>query len=89
MAVSTSGSPSRTYVVLEQQSFEDTDELFFVRVGDVESRNATNALRKAFRELRAKGYESTEATLVVIPESMWRPTPVRAAVREQVSVTVG
>lgn len=85
----TSGSPSRTYIVLEQQSFEDTAEVYFVQVGDVVARNATNALRRAFRELRTNGYTDTEAKLVVIPESMWKVTPVRAAVREQISVTVG
>ena len=81
-----SGAPVRTYVVLEQGRFEDTDEPYFTEVGRVESRNATNAIRKAFRELDRA---DEELTLAVVPESMWRPTPVKLARRESLSVAIG
>lgn len=90
-------SPVRPYVVLRQR---DDDVENFQVVHRVESRNAPNALRKAFRELRnsereaavAEGREQIPvmaATLVVVPESMWRPTAVAARVREEISVTIG
>jgi hypothetical protein len=79
------GAPTRTYVVLERQIFEQDESAYFVEVHKVEARNGTNALRRAYREL-----ERTEATtLIAIPESMWRLTPVRGRVRESVAVEIG
>jgi hypothetical protein len=82
------GAPSRTYVVLEQSEFEEGGE-YTVEVHRVEARNATNAIRKAFRELAAQRPDQDEATIVVVPESMWRPTPVRLKRSESVSVSIG
>lgn len=80
-------SPSRNYVVLERQEFEEAPhDPFFVEVHQVIARNADNALRQAFKELRAAGYSELEAVLIVVPESMWRPTTVHASVRESVSL---
>jgi hypothetical protein len=80
-------SPARDYVVLERQEFEDAPhEPFFVEVHRVEARNAENALRQAFKEMRAAGYTALVATLVVVPVTQWRPTDVHANVRESVSV---
>lgn len=80
-------SPSRNYVVLERQQFEDAEgESFFVEVHQVEARNAENALRQAFKEMRAGGYAALDAMLVVVPETQWRPTAVHANLRESVSV---
>lgn len=80
-------SPTRSYVVLEQMHFEDEPQSpYFVEIHRVSSRNAINALRQAFKELRRDGYASVDATLVVVPASMWRPTPVHATIRESVSV---
>lgn len=83
-------SPSRNYVVLERQEFDaahgEAAESYFIEVHQVEARNADNALRQAFKEMRAGGYEPLEAVLVVIPESMWRTTTVHANVRESVSL---
>lgn len=85
----TGGAPSRTYVVLEELSFEDTpDEKYTVEVHRVEARNAANAIRKAFREL-AETRTEDEATLIVVPLSMWRPTPVRLSRKTNVSVSIG
>lgn len=57
----------------------------YSEVGRVDSRNSTNAIRRAFRELPADG----ERILAVVPESMWRPTPVKLRKRESVSVSIG
>lgn len=83
------GSPTRNYVCLEQHHFEDApdDEPYFVIAGTVEARNSTNALRKAFRQFR--GGEEGEAVMVVIPEGMWRPTPVRGRRRPDITVSIG
>lgn len=79
-------SPSRNYVVLERQESKKVPHAFFVEVHQVVARNADNALRQAFKELRAKGYSDLQAVLIVVPESMWRPTTVHASVRESVSL---
>jgi hypothetical protein len=86
------GAPTRNYVCLEQQDIEvaagnGDEELCYVVVGKVEARNATNAMRKAFREY--KGGQEGEAVLVVIPEGMWRPTPVRGTRRPDITVSIG
>lgn len=80
---STGTSPLRTYVVLEEGHFED-NELYYTVVHRVEARNNSNALRKAFRELREGGYKNETAVLMTVPEKQWRPTPVSVRVREQV-----
>lgn len=80
----------RNYVVFEQQ--QDDTGIIFIEVGKVPARNATNALRAAFRELARRADsegEELEAILAVVPESMWRPTPVRARLQSRVSVSVG
>lgn len=85
------GAPTRNYVCLERHTFEDTigedDGTYFVHVGQVEARNATNAMRKAYREF--KGAAEGESVFVVIPESMWRPTPVKGTRRPDVTVSIG
>lgn len=78
-------SPQRVYVVLERQRFDDGDE-YFVKVHETKARNAANALRKGFRELRELGFEASEATIVCIPATMWRPTEVAATSRETIRV---
>jgi hypothetical protein len=75
------GAPTRPYVVLEQIQLEGTDgDVAYQNVLVVEARNGTNALRKAFKELRGDREDYDEATLAVIPEGQWKPTPVRADV---------
>lgn len=81
-----SGAPAREYVVLREEKF-DSDEPYYIEVHRVESRNAQNAMRRAFKDLN--GDEEAEATLIVIPASMWRPTKVKAAKTERVSVSFG
>jgi len=81
------GAPIRNYIVLEQHAFEEDQAPYFVEAGKVEARNATNALRKAFREL--KGGEEAETVLCVIPEGMWKPTPVKGRRRAEITVSVG
>lgn len=80
-------SPARQYIVLKVDKFDDGEE-YTTQVGTVESRNAQNALRKAARELRDK-LGGDEATLLVVPQTMWRPTPIRLSVTENVSVSIG
>lgn len=82
------GSASRPYVVLKEEAFDD-GEPYTLKVHEVEARNATNALRKAARELHGKLGDTDSATLIVIPKTMWRPTPVRLDVSERVSVSIG
>lgn len=81
------GAPARPYVVLRQETFEDTDDPYFVKVHEVEARNAQNAMRRAFKDL--SGDAETQATLVVIPASMFRPTQVSLTKTERVSVSFG
>jgi hypothetical protein len=90
------GAPTRDYVVLEQVIFEETDDEItyaYLEVHRVEARNGTNALRRAFKELRAirAGIDEVfdEGTLVCIPAGQWKPTPVRAKKRESITVDVG
>lgn len=80
------GSPVRSYVVLREQTFED-ESVYFTEVHKVESRNAQNAMRKAFKEIHGDAAEEGEATLVVVPETMWRPTKVRIAKTEKTTVS--
>lgn len=82
------GTPTRNYVVLEQIELE-ADGVAFVEAHKVEARNGDNALRRAFRELRAERPELDETTLVVIPEGQWKPRPVRAERSEQIKVAIG
>jgi hypothetical protein len=86
------GAPTRNYVCLEEQRLDGEDpgdgaEVCYVVVGKVPARNATNAMRKAFREF--KGGQEGEAMMVVIPEGMWRPTPVRGTRRPDITVSIG
>jgi hypothetical protein len=89
------GAPTRPYVVLEEIALdtEGTDSeqaLAYQKVAVVEARNGTNALRKAFKELRQeRGDAFDEAVLSVIPEGQWKPTPVRAERKESITVAVG
>lgn len=84
---SKSGAPSRNYVVLEQDAFENGD-LFYVEVHRVEARNHPNAMRKAYRELAADR-SSDEAVLVCVPESQWKPTKVAVSRRQDIRVAIG
>lgn len=79
-------TPARNYVVLKQERFEDTSA-YYTKVHEVEARNAQNAMRLAFRDMVED--EQGEATLVVIPASMFRPTPVKLSKTEKVSVSFG
>lgn len=81
------GSPARTYNVFELNHFDDDDAPYWTQIGSVVARNATNALRKAFREF--KGAAETDTTLVAVPEGMWRPTLVRGRRRDDITVSIG
>lgn len=81
------GAPSRTYRVFEEQHFDEDNAPYFVEIGTVEARNATNALRKAYRDL--KGGEEGDCVLSAVPESYWRPTPVAGKRRADITVSVG
>lgn len=85
------GAPTRTYIVLEEFELEgdDAGHLAYQVVSRVEARNGQNALRKAFKEIRETRENFDAATLAVIPENQWKPTPVRAERREQITVAVG
>jgi hypothetical protein len=88
------GAPTRPYVVLEEIALdtEGTDSeqaLAYQKVAVVEARNGTNALRKAFKQLRDGREDYDAATLAVIPEGQWKPTPVRAERKESITVAVG
>lgn len=83
------GAPARPYVVLKEDTFEDSDESYFTKVHEVQARNAQNAMRQAFKDLIGGEGDVAEATLVVIPKSMFRPTPVRLNKTERVSVSFG
>lgn len=78
------GAPQRPYVVLK-----DLGEDKFHRVHEVKARNAQNAMRQAFKDLTSGDGDVAEATLVVIPKTMFRPTPVRLNKTERVSVQFG
>lgn len=82
------GAPARQYVVLKEDSFEDSADPYYTKVHEVEARNAQNAMRQAFKDLSSSG-DTAEAVLVVIPKSMFRPTPVRLNKTERVSVSFG
>lgn len=88
-----SGAPTREYMVLELIEFDDDDRTYFAVAHKVEARNGTNALRRAFKEIRAErnGTEDAfdETTLAVVPMSQWKPTPVRAKRRESITVDIG
>jgi hypothetical protein len=77
--------------VLEEIALDGADEaVAYQKVATVEARNGTNALRKAFKELRQeRGDAFDEAVLSVIPEGQWKPTPVRAERKESITVAVG
>lgn len=82
------GAPSRNYVVLEQIELEDEQQsLGFIKVHEVEARNGTNAMRKAYKDLR--GQTEGECVLVVIPESMWKPTRVSGQRKDAITVAIG
>lgn len=84
MAKSDSRSPTRIYVILEEDAFDDAG-CYYTEVLRVEARNRINALREAGRQLRRQD----PATLVSVPASMWQPTPVLARQREDYVVEVG
>lgn len=85
-------SPSRTYVVLLEEEFEDGGT-YHVELTRVTARNQAGALRKGFRALRPEQVvedgEERAATLVAVPESMWRPERVRGRRTERISVSIG
>jgi hypothetical protein len=82
------GAPTRGYVVLEQIELDD-GVTAYQNVLTVEARNGQNALRKAFKDLREGRPDLDAATLAVIPEGQWKPTPVRAQRKESITVSVG
>ncbi len=84
----TGGAPTRTYVVLEEIRL-DNDDIAYFKAGEVEARNGQNALRKAFKQLREQREDFDAATLAVIPEGQWKPTPVKAQRKESITVSVG
>lgn len=73
-------------MVLEEVQFEGDETRYYHKVHRVEGRNKTNALRRAFRELREGGFASETATLAVVPESLWVPKEVGAQPREQIVI---
>ena len=81
------GSPSRTYVILEEQRFDEDNAPYYVIAGTVEARNGHNAMRKAYREL--KGGEEGDCTLIPLPESYWKPTKVSGKRKAEITVEVG
>lgn len=78
-------SQVRTYVVLEEQEFEDGQK-YTVELGRFEARNATNALRRAFKQLIT---DNESHTLIAITATQWRPTPVQRSHRQVESVQIG
>jgi hypothetical protein len=83
------GSPTRTYFVLEQQT-QDVDpegEPVFRERTTVVAHNGEGALRKAYRKLFGDSEE--QVTMVVVPESMWKPKPVRGRTKADVSIDIG
>jgi hypothetical protein len=78
------GAPARHYVVLKQEEFDDGSS-YYVEVHRVEARNAQNAMRKAFKDLN--GEDAGEATLCVVPQTMWKPKKVRIAKTERTTVS--
>lgn len=83
------GAPVRDYVVLEEVTFEDDENVYYTKVNQVEARNSQNAMRKAARERSNFEGETDDTTLAVVPASMWRPTPVRLRRDSRVSVSIG
>jgi hypothetical protein len=88
------GAPARPYVVLKQDTFDDGSVYFTQPHQDgtpleIEARNAQNAMRQAFKALAGDNAEAADATLIVIPKSMFRPTQVRLQRTERVSVQFG
>lgn len=83
------GAPTRVYIVLEQIELDGDQPLAYQVVTTVEARNGQNALRKAFKDLRTQRTDFDEATLAVIPEGQWKPTPVKAERKESITVSVG
>jgi hypothetical protein len=81
------GAPIRTYIVFEEFELEPNGK-GYQEVHRVEARNSENAIRKAYKEL-AGDKDEASATLVVVPESMWRPTPVHLRPKTTVSVSIG
>lgn len=90
------GAPVRNYVILREVT-DDEGQVRYVRPDSqavvepytVEARNGNNAMRAAFRDLTSNDSELVEATLVVIPLSQFKPTPVRLKESRHVSVQMG
>lgn len=87
-AAKKTGAPARPYVVLKEDKFDD-ESSYYTLVHEVQARNAQNAMRQAFKDLIGGNDNVAEATLVVIPKSMFRPTPVKLNKTERVSVSFG
>lgn len=83
------GAPVRDYVVFEEVIFEGDETVYYSIVNKVEARNSQNGLRKAARERADFEGDEAEATLSVVPSSMWRPTKVKLSRKSQVSVSIG
>jgi hypothetical protein len=79
-------SQVRTYVVLEEHTFEDADEKYTVELGRFDARNATNALRRAFKALIT---DDEPHTLIAVTATQWRKTPVQRSHRQIESVQIG
>lgn len=80
-------SQVREYVVLEVQAFEDSPaEEFTVELGRFEARNATNALRRAFKTLIT---DDEPHRLIAVTATQWRVVPVQRSHRQVESVQIG
>jgi hypothetical protein len=90
----TGGSSGRPYVILKSGSGkgawaeafdrEDKDKPF-----QINARNTEAALRKAYRMLTENEEEPQSYTLVPIPASHFKPTPVRGRQMKQTAISVG
>lgn len=77
-------APVRTYFVLEGGTPEA--EEWRLRT-TVVAHNGEGAVRKAYRELYSENPD-TQTTLVVVPQSMWRPRQVQGKASQNVSIEI-
>lgn len=79
-------SQVREYVVLEEHTFEDDGSLYYSVLGKFQARNATNALRRAFKTLIT---DNEPHKLIAVTGTQWRITPVQRSHRQVESVQIG
>jgi hypothetical protein len=81
-------TPKRNYIILQEDTLEDGTKAYF-EVAKIEDANSNNALRKGYRQLLDAGKVEHGGVFVAVSERVWNPTPVKAATRERVAITVG